>query len=161
MDPAWWIALLLLSAIALLVAELLLPTYGVLALAAGALALAAVVVSFAQSAYLGLAVLLAVVLLTPLLLKLWLDYSPHLPIGRRLFLPPTRTVQPPSRVELGDTGTALSEMRPWGECEFGAVRVESVSELGIITAGTRVKVVAVNDGKPTVRAIAPGAGRPS
>jgi membrane-bound serine protease (ClpP class) len=73
------------------------------------------------------------------------------PIGKRVVLTPIEAQRPVVTLRLGDVGTAVTELRPMGECEFGGDRFESLSERGIIPAGTQVKIVAMRDGKAVVR----------
>ena len=56
-------------------------------------------------------------------------------------------------IKLGQIGISVNEMRPLGECDFGDQRLEAVSELGIIAPGSKVRVVAIDNGRPTVRAV--------
>jgi membrane-bound serine protease (ClpP class) len=59
----------------------------------------------------------------------------------------------PLPVQIGEVGVAVSEMRPGGECEFAGRRLEAYSDHGIISAGTRVQVVSIDNRRPVVRAV--------
>src|SRR5688500_13122143 len=153
MDPIALSLRLLAGALVLLVGELLLPTHGVLGLM-GLICLAgAIGVTFYINRWLGLGVFLAAVAVSPfawaLALKLW----ERSPVGRRVLLPPADVARAVIPVKLGQVGTAFSEMRPMGEVDFDELRMEAISERGIIRAGQRVKVVNVTNGIPTVRAV--------
>jgi membrane-bound ClpP family serine protease len=74
-------------------------------------------------------------------------------VGRRIILQPLQTAPAPAAVAIGQTGVAVSELRPMGECDFGNQRIEVISELGMIQPGQKVKVVAINSGRPTVRVV--------
>ena len=47
----------------------------------------------------------------------------------------------PLPVQIGQTGTTVSELRPMGTCDFAGQRVEAISELGIIPRGQQIRVV--------------------
>ena len=146
------LALLLMGiGVVLLIGELLLPTHGLLGLLAGLSVLAGVGVCFFISPLLGLGVLLGVVIASPVLAAGFLWIWPKTPIGRRLVLQQiTGKVSPPP-ICIGQTGVTISELRPWGECEFGDTRVEAMSEHGILPARCTVKVVALTNGHAVVR----------
>ena len=61
-------------------------------------------------------------------------------------------IQPP-RVGIGQTGVAISELRPIGICEFDHERHEARGELGPIRAGEKVKVVRIDEGRIIVRPV--------
>src|SRR5688500_9652099 len=141
--------------LALLVAELLLPTHGLLGVAGVGAILAAVVTCYLIDFWLGTGVFLGTVIATPfvgaLAMKLW----PHTPIGKRVMLQTIAGEAPrgPS-ISVGTSGVAISELRPTGVCEFDSIgRLEAVSEHGMIDSGRPVKVVAVVNNRPTVRAV--------
>ena len=79
-------------------------------------------------------------------------------LGRRLILKPIESPLQLSAIKVGQTGIAASELKPLGMCDFGLDRVEVISEFGIVPAGTAVRVVAVIDNRPTVRAVDAPAG---
>jgi membrane-bound serine protease (ClpP class) len=74
-------------------------------------------------------------------------------VGRRIILQPLDRAGKEVLVSVGQTGTAITALRPIGECDFGERRLEAVSELGIIQPGQKVRIVSINDGRPTVRAV--------
>lgn len=139
--------------VVLLVAEALLPTHGVLGVLGVASIGVAIGACFYVNAWLGLGVLIAAALVSPLIGAGFVKIYPHTPIGRKMVLQPpaSRTTPPP--IHVGQTGVAASELRPMGECDFGDQRVEVISEYGMIPSGTKVKVVAINNGRPAVRMI--------
>lgn len=139
--------------IALMIAELGLPTHGIVGILGVVSILCGVGACFWINAWLGLAVLLTLAALTPVVWAAVVNLWPKTPTGRRLVLSAVTGQTSRKTVTIGQTGVACSEMRPWGECEFGGVRVEASSEYGIIKAGVKVRVVALNDGRAIVRAI--------
>ncbi len=80
--------------------------------------------------------------------KIW----PKTPIGRRMMLQPIDSKVEHPTVVIGAIGTALSELRPMGMCEFGDERVEVRSQLGLIAAGQKVKITSIDAGRVIVRA---------
>ena len=142
-------------AAALLIAEMLLPSHGALGAMAVAAAVAGVVVCYRMSHALGLYVALGLTVAAPFAGALWMKLWPKTPLGRRLVLGPSRSHRDESadRVGVGETGVVVAELRPNGLCEFGSRRVETRSERGVLPAGQRVRVIAVVDGRPTVRAL--------
>jgi membrane-bound ClpP family serine protease len=157
MSPIELILLLVAAAVVLLVGELLLPTHGLLGFAGLAMVIAALVVVFQINRWIGLGVLCAALVLSPVIfngaVKLWAKS----PIGKRIILQPIESKKSSYSVELGQHGLAVTELRPVGECDFGEQRLEAASELGIIAAGKPVKIIAVINGRPVVRAIETGA----
>lgn len=137
----------------LLFGELLLPTGGVLGVLAGLMILAGVVICFMLDRWLGLAVFLAVVIASPFVGALMIRWYPKTPIGKRMILASEETVIRPPPVHIGRTGVAATPLRPSGEVDFEDDRVEVISDRGIISAGTAVRVVAIENGRPVVRAV--------
>ena len=145
------VALLMLIGVALLIAEMMLPSHGVLGLGAAGCILAAIFVAMRQNAWAGLGLLAGVTAMTPFAWVAFVKIWPKTPIGRRIVLPPVAHEPPPPIVRVGQTGVSMSELRPMGVCEFDGVRIEAHSEHGIVPPGTAVRVVALVNNRPTVR----------
>src|SRR5690349_6285680 len=146
------VTLLMVIGVTLLVAEMLLPSHGILGVGAGGCILGAIVVAMRQSAWAGLILLLAVTAMMPFAWVAFVKIWPKTPIGRRIVLPPVQNQPAPPVVRVGQAGVTMSELRPMGMCEFdGGVRVEAHSEHGIVPPGTTVTVVALVNNRPTVR----------
>ena len=144
--------MLLALGVFLLAAELLLPTHGLLGVVGVCSAVVGVVVLGMRNAWAAVLITAAMVLATPLVWTLAMKIWPRTPVGRRVMLPPVDTSPPPAPVTVGQTGVAVSALRPMGICEFdGGVRVEASSEHEVVEPGTRVKVVALVNNRPTVR----------
>lgn len=152
-------AILLAIGASLLIAELVLPTHGLLGVVAALATLTAIVTAGLQNVWAALLLTLALAIATPLAWTLAVSLWPRTPIGRRVILPPVDSTPPPAPVTVGQTGVAVSELRPTGICEFEPapgqmgtrVRVEAHSEHGMVQAGTTVRVVALVNNRPTVR----------
>lgn len=153
MSLALWAITLAGIGLVLLIAELALPTHGVLGILGGAGLLAAIGVCFVIEPWLGTVLLAIGVLASPLIGAWFIRLWPHTPIGRRLSLPSVPEVVQPPPVQPGAIGVAVSELRPIGICDFEGQRLEAVSDYGMIGAGSRVRVVNVENRRPTVRAV--------
>ena len=143
--------LLLGIGIILMIAEGLLPTHGLLGIVGGCAALAAIFVASRENAWVGLTLLCICAAATPLLWLAFVKFWPRTPVGKRLVLPDLVAPPPVAPVRIGQSGVAVSELRPMGTCEFDGQRIEALSEHGIVPAGSSVKVVALVNNRPTVR----------
>ena len=137
--------------IVMLIAELLLPTHGILGVVAVIAFLLAIGACFYINQYLGFVIFLAAALSTPFVTTAAMNIWPKTPVGRRLVLATVETPPQAPAVFIGQTGTAVGQLRPMGQCDFGDTRIEAQSEHGVIEAGTPVKVVAIINGRATVR----------
>jgi membrane-bound ClpP family serine protease len=154
MTLAYWLILFLAAAGVLLAAELLIPSHGLLTILGSACLIGAIVLSFMIDRRLGLGVLAAVLVLTPLALTLSLQIWQRTPVGRRLVLRETVSQPHATQVLVGTIGTAMTELRPMGECEWADVRFQAYTESGqMVPVGTRVKVLSMNDGVAVVRPV--------
>lgn len=164
MTPLLLAITFLVVAIVLFVADLIVPSHAVFT-ALGVLSLlAAVACTFAMSAGTGFVVLAVALVLSPVgaivLLKLW----PATPAGRKLILPEVaseRATSPSptaSTLRAGETGVAVTALRPTGLCEFGGTRVEALSDRGILDRDTRVVIVSLENNRPIVRRVDEGQG---
>ncbi len=153
-----WPLLLLAFGLLLLIAEVFIPSGGMI----GALALGFLVwslfLAFRQSYDLGLKFLAADVLLLPLALSLAIYLWPKTPLAKRVFLkPPTPeeigVSHPASRLDhlVGQFGRALTPLRLSGVVDFDGRRLDGVSEEGLIPAGALVQAVRVRSGRLVVR----------
>ena len=145
------VALLMGVALVLLVAELLIPSHGLLGLACTGCILGAIFVASRQNVWAGLALLVGVAAATPFAWTAFVKFWPMTPVGRRVVLPPVTSEPVPPLVRVGQTGITASELRPIGVCDFDGIRVEAHSEHGIVPPGTAVRVVALVNNRPTVR----------
>jgi membrane-bound ClpP family serine protease len=154
MSPILLVIVLFAAAAVLFIAEMALPTQGVLGVIGVLAIVAGIAVGFHMGQWIGLAILLGTLLAAPFAMMAAMNLWPRTPIGRRLLLqaPPKTTVQPP-HVGLGQTGVAVSDLRPMGWCEFNGSgnRHEAQSEIGLIPAGRAVKVVTISNGRLIVR----------
>jgi len=168
MLPLLCAILLFAVGLTLLAAELFIPAHGVTA-GLGLLALlAGVIACFFVGDWIGVSALAAGAILAPVGAAGWMRLFPHTWLGRRVVLPPSPkpaslVASRAAPVRVGQTGIAISAMRPSGVCEFDdlrgdagpadTLRVQAISDFGDIAPGSRVRVICFADGRATVRAV--------
>ena len=158
MSTLAWPLLLLAFGLLLLIAELFIPSGGLI----GFLALCCLGLSlwraFGQSVDLGLKFLLADCLLLPAALVLAIHLWPRTPLARRVFLPRPA----PEEIEVshssqgldhlvGQLGRTLTPLRPSGLVDFEGRRLDALSEEGLIPAGALIRALRVRSGQLIVR----------
>lgn len=156
MTPSLLAALLFVAGVILLVAEVLLPTHGLLGLLGLASIFGTTVSLYFVNQWLGVATLAVLVLTSPFWFMAAMRMWPKTPVGKRLVLTatvPARDHQV-NRLQRGQEGVAMTEMRPMGECEFAGIRIQANSQLGIIRAGSKVRIVSTDGQQPVVIAMA-------
>ncbi len=157
MTPIEFAMLFAAIGVILLVADLFVPSHGLLTVAGVVAFVVAVVCCFVVSARLGAYVGAALIIVSPFATMLMLRLWPHTVVGRRMTLAgvETHATSPAAvttdQITPGERGTALTELRPVGMCDFAGQRVEAVSDRGIVAHGTAVFVVAVQNRRPIVR----------
>ena len=159
MDGLFWSVLLLGLGLGCLVAEVFLPSWGVLGLLSVICLVGSGYLAATISATIGLRWLAVELVSVPIA---WAGASYGLPrtrIGRRAYLAPPTAAElgrddgrSPLLGRVGDPCHALTPLRPSGTVEVGGRRVEALAESGLIDAGSRVKVVAIRSGRLIVRA---------
>lgn len=155
---------LLLVGMAFVVAEVMIPSGGVLTvLAVGTLAAAVVLAYTEQGPEYGTVLLAVLVVSLPVAVLLALHWWPKTPLGRDMVLqPPTEEeVSPgsPKQHELeklvGRVGRAETRMLPGGMVCVDGLTVSAVAEAGPIEPGQAVRVVRVGTGSVVVRQVTP------
>ena len=153
------IVLLYAVGLAMLVAEIFIPSHGVLTLAGLGLVVWGVVKTFAVGGHTaGVIAVLACLVLLPALAYLSVSIWPRTPIGRKIAPPnPIASASDSSvpAVELatlvGRRGRTISPLRPVGLCDFGGRRVSCISEMGLLEAGVEVEATRVDGSNLGVR----------
>jgi membrane-bound ClpP family serine protease len=156
----WWIfAIFLYVACAILiVAEVFIPSGGILGVCSLTCLVGGVVIFFSYSATAGWIGVVVAVVMIPVLLVIAYKIFPKTRFGKSVTLtPPQRdrgdaiADSPELSKLLGEVGRVLTPLRPVGVCEFGGRRVECVAESGYVDKGKIVKVIGVQGAQPTVR----------
>lgn len=145
------ITLLFAAGLAVLVADIFLPSHFILTVAGlGLLAAASyrVFVQYGQSA--GLASILACIIAWPALAYIGVKNFHRTPFGRRLIIPNETATAEDVGVEvaalaslIGSRGVSETPLRPVGICRFGAERTACIAETGQIEPQTPVIGIAI------------------
>lgn len=150
----------------LFIIEVLIPTGGIIGVAAALVAIAGVVAFWMESTTWGLASTLALIVLIPVAFQFAIKVMPHTPFGRMLILGSEEDeeqqefervkaeAEEHQRVQemLGTKGVAKTDLRPVGSASFGGGEyVEVISELGVIEAGADVVITHVEGATIKVR----------
>jgi len=145
----------------LMLAELFLPTNGILfGLGIGA-EIVGVALSFQYGLPTGVITSLVVLVVMPLLVGAMLRIWPKTLIGRRMFLPgpddDEAIANMPVHLELerlrGQYGRAVSALRPCGIVDFTGKRIDTMTSGELIEAGRWVRCVDIRTGHVIVREV--------
>jgi membrane-bound serine protease (ClpP class) len=156
-----WPFLLIGLGLVLLVAELFLPTGGILFVLSVAALVVGVAMTYLYDAALGITTLIVVLIGAPALFGLAFYFWPKTAVGKRFFLHGPQEddtlASTPVNLELeqlrGHYGRTLSPLRPAGVTDFDGRRVDTISEGIMIEAGQWVRCIDVQAGKVIVRAV--------
>ncbi len=144
--------------LALIVAEVLFPSLGLLSLLATAALVASVLVAFGESSATGIQFIVAAALLVPAALVLGLKLFPRSPMGRHMVAPGLSfegeaATDARDRAAIGREGTVESALRPTGIARIDGRRVDVVTRGELLEPGTRVRVVEVSGNRLVVAAL--------
>lgn len=153
------ITLLFAAGVLVLIAELFLPSHGVLGVLGAGLLVAGVVQTYRfggerAGTVAGLACLAALPAFAFAAVKVW----PKTWIGRRIVPPNPIATRSDTSVPteelsryIGKTGQATSPLRPVGICEFDGRRLSCIAEFGMLDAGATVEGTRVISGQLAVQ----------
>lgn len=158
MTPLEWAALFAGVGVLLLIAEMFIPSHATLTAVAVVCFLIAVGFCFAVSPLAGFYAGTGMVIIAPVALIAALKVWPKTSLGRRMTLAHVSTsatspAPTDTTLRVGATGSALTDLRPTGMCDFDGHRVEAVCDRGILHRGAAVTIIALREGVPVVRAI--------
>jgi membrane-bound ClpP family serine protease len=155
--------LLIALGLLLLVAELFIPSAGLLLVLAIVALVAGVAMTFLNSSdpYTGVVTLIGVFIAVPVVVGVALHYWPRTRFGKRFILnqpaDDTTVANMPVHLELealrGRYGRTVSALRPSGVTEFDGRQVDTMSEGMMIGPGEWVKCIDVRAGKVIVRRV--------
>lgn len=156
---AVWVGALYLLGIVVLVAEVFVPSGGVLGFVSISAFIASIAMAYGIGADVGTALLGLTVVLVPVVLGFAFRWFPETPLGRRVLPPPPEPedVVPDgqrrrrARSVVGSTGLAETDLLPWGRVSVGGETFEGMSESGPIDHGVEIDVVGVEGGALVVR----------
>jgi membrane-bound ClpP family serine protease len=159
----WWLVFaifLYLACAALIIAEVFVPSGGLISILALACLIGGIVIFFNHSSIAGWIGVIIALIMIPSVLVLAYKILPRTKFGRNVILAPPERQQGDAipdtsdlRQMLGAVGTVLTPLRPVGMCDFSGRRVECVAESGYVDKGKRVKVIDVESTQLTVRII--------
>jgi membrane-bound ClpP family serine protease len=159
----WWLLFaifLYLACAMLLVAEVFVPSAGLLTVLSLACLAGGLFLFFKHSPAAGwLGVAIAVVMIPGVLVGAYKIF-PRTQFGKGVLLSPPQKLAGeaiPDTDELkgllGATGTVITTMRPVGMCDIAGRRHECIAEGGFVEKGNKVKVIKVESTQVTVRII--------
>jgi membrane-bound serine protease (ClpP class) len=159
----WWIILaifLFLLCAALLVAEIFVPSFGLIGLCALASLIGGIAIFFKLSPTAGWVGIIVAVVMIPAVLVFAYKIFPKTSFGKTVLLdgPKKKRGEGIPDVEelealLGQKAIVISPLRPVGMCNFSGSRLECVAESGYVEKGKTVEVIKVEGTQLTVREI--------
>ena len=160
---AWWLVFaifLYFACAALIIAEVFVPSGGLISVCAFACLIGGLMIFFHHSTTAGWVGLIIAIMMIPAVLIIAYKMFPKTGFGKSVTLtPPERQAGDaiPDTDELrgllGAVGVVLTPLRPVGICDFSGQRVECVAESGYVDKGQKVKVIHVEGTQLTVRVI--------
>jgi len=180
MDAIFWAMLLVSLGVVLIVAEVFLPSHGLLSVLATSAIVASIIVAFTGGIRSGVIVLLVNTLVIPAVLVAAVKWWPHTPIGRLILIPrpehpddvlPDTDSYRVLRSLIGHRGRAISKMLPSGAVKIDGRTYDAVSDGIAIEMGQPVEVSDVRNNRLVVRpftgvmgdvseGVSPGEGEP-
>jgi len=162
----WWFVFaifLYFACAALIIAEVFVPSGGLISVCAFACLIGGIVIFFKHSTTASAIGIIVAIIMIPTVLVIAYKMFPKTRFGRAVTLPPPKRQQGdaiPDTDEikdlLGAVGVVLTPLRPVGMCDFSGQRVECVAESGYVDKGKKVKVIDVESTQLTVRVIEEG-----
>ncbi len=159
----WWIGFavfLYFACAVLIVAEIFVPSGGMISIAALACLVGGLMIFFKLQEVPRWVGIVTALVEIPVVLAATYKIFPKTPFGKSV------TLAPPQRLEgdavpdtdelkelLGAVGQVISPLRPVGMVDFEGKRLECVAESGYVDEGAKVKVIDVESTQLTVRVI--------
>ena len=162
----WWFAFavfLYFACAALVVAEVFVPSGGLISVCALACLIGGAMIFFHHSNTAGWVGIVVAIIMIPSVLVIAYKMFPKTQFGKSVTLTPSKRRQgdaipdtPELKQMLGTVGLVVTPLRPVGMCDFSGQRVECVAESGYVDKGQKVKVIHVEGTQLTVRVIEEG-----
>ncbi|UCG56921.1 MAG: hypothetical protein JSU70_18910 [Phycisphaerales bacterium] len=159
----WWLVFavfLFLACAALIIAEVFVPSGGLISICALACLAGGIVIFFQHSTVAGWIGVGVAAVMIPSVLVIAYKIFPKTRFGKSVTLtPPERqagdAVPDTSELKelLGQVGVVLTPLRPVGMCDFSGQRVECVAESGYVDKDEKVRVIDVESTQVTVRTV--------
>ena len=145
---------------ALIIAEVFVPSGGLISIFALACLVGGVAIFFREGRTYGWIGIAIAVVMVPSVLVVAYKVFPKTRFGKSVTLTPPKREQgdavpdtPELKELLGAEGVVLTPLRPVGMCELSGQRIECVAEGGYVDKGKKVKVIEVESTQVTVRVI--------
>jgi len=161
----WWLVLaifLYFACAALIVAEVFVPSGGLISICALACLVGGAAIFFREGRTYGWIGIAIAVVMVPSVLVVAYKIFPKTRFGKSVTLTPPKREQgdavpdtPELKELLGAEGVVLTPLRPVGMCELSGHRVECVAESGYVDKDVKIKVIEVESTQVTVRVIYP------
>lgn len=159
----WWLVFavfLYFACAALIIAEIFVPSGGIISLFALACVICGAVIFFRHSNTAGWIGVVIAVIMIPSVLVFAYRIFPKTRFGKSVTLTPSERQKGdaiPDTEELkellGAVGLVMTPLRPVGMCDFSGQRLECVAEGGYVDKEKKVKVINVESTQLTVREI--------
>ncbi len=153
-----WPCLCLALGLVLLLAEVFIPSGGLIGLLALGLLGVSLYLAFTTTPH-GLKFVVALGILVPITFFAAVQIWPRTPMAKYIFLSPPSAEDMAPEVGavmldhlIGQFGRAITPMRPSGLVDFEGRRLDGLSEDGLIPAGALVRAIKVRSGQIVVRA---------
>lgn len=157
----WWLVFavfLYFACAGLIIAEVFVPSGGVITLCAIGCLAGGVVIFFRHSTVVGWVGVVIAVVMIPTVIVIAYKLFPRTSFGKSVTLTPSErehgdAVPDTSELQelLGEAGTVITPLRPVGMCDFAGRRIECVAESGFVEKDKKVKVIRVQSTQLTVR----------
>jgi membrane-bound serine protease (ClpP class) len=155
---------LIAGAVLLVIVEVFIPSGGLIAITAGVVAIAGVVILFMEDPVWGVIGMGLVVVLAPTAFIFAMKILPNTPVGRAMMgLPTPEEAEAKQREKerqraerlalLGAEGEVVTALRPVGVIRIDGVRYDALAEGQFIEAGQKVRVTVIEDNQLKVRPI--------
>ncbi len=159
----WWLVFavfLYFASAILIIAEVFLPSGGIITLCSVACLAGGIAIFFYRSTTAGWVGIIIALAMIPLVIVVAYKILPKTRFGKSVTLTPPERQQGDAIPDtnqlkglLGAEGMVTSPLRPVGMCDFSGRRVECVAEGGYVDKGQKVKVIDVESTQVTVRAL--------
>lgn len=157
----FWGLALLCAGLLLVLLEVFVPSGGMIALLSAVVGIAGIVCLFMYEATWGIAGTLAAMVLVPIIVAFGFKVMPTTYFGKKMLfgesgkhepvLPEAPTTEFDALV--GMEGEAVTDLRPVGTIKVDGQKLDALSEVSYVRAGTRIKVTAVEGVTIKVRPI--------
>ena len=159
----WWLVFgvfLYFACAALIIAEVFVPSGGLISICALACLIGGISIFFNNSSTAGWIGIVIAIIMIPTVVIITYKIFPKTRFGKSVTLTPSERQQGdaiPDTAELnqllGAEGIVISPLRPVGMCDFSGKRFECVAESGYVGKDKNVKVIHVEGTQLTVRVV--------